>query len=80
MSANRVLVHQNIFDRFVDRYVAKVSSLTVGDPGQATTVIGPLINAAQAEKLNRLVDEAVEQGARPVLRGTVEGDSSSLWC
>lgn len=73
MSANRVLVHQNIFDRFVDRYVAKVSSLTVGDPGQATTVIGPLINAAQAEKLNRLVDEAVEQGARPVLRGTVGG-------
>lgn len=32
-----------------------------------------MINAAQAEKLNRLVDEAVEQGARPVLRGTVGG-------
>jgi vanillin dehydrogenase len=73
MSANRVLVHEGIFDEFVDRFVAKVASLQVGDPRDEATVIGPLVNAKQAEILNGVVDEAVEQGARAVLRGTVDG-------
>jgi len=72
MSANRVLVHEGIFDEFVDRYVTKVASLQVGDPREEATVIGPLINAKQAESLNVVVDEAVEQGARAVLRGGVD--------
>jgi acyl-CoA reductase-like NAD-dependent aldehyde dehydrogenase len=73
MSANRVLVHEEIFDEFVDSYVAKVASLQVGDPREEATVIGPLINSAQAETLNHVVDEAIKQGARAALRGTVAG-------
>jgi len=73
MSANRVLVHAEIFDEFVDRYVAKVASLPVGDPREEATVIGPLINSKQADALNQVVDEALAQGARAALRGTVIG-------
>ncbi|KIF78457.1 aldehyde dehydrogenase, partial [Streptomyces sp. 150FB] len=49
MSANRVLVHGDVYAEFTERYVAKVRSLPVGDPHDATTVIGPLINQRQAD-------------------------------
>jgi len=73
MSANRVLVHKDIFDDFAERYVAKVSGLRVGDPRDEATIIGPLITAKQADNLNAMVDQAIEDGARPALRGEVNG-------
>ncbi|SCL36158.1 aldehyde dehydrogenase (NAD+) [Micromonospora rhizosphaerae] len=71
MSANRVLVHRDLYQEFLDRYVAKVASLTVGDPRDERTIIGPLINQRQADNLQRLVEQGIADGGRPVLRGTV---------
>jgi vanillin dehydrogenase len=73
MSANRVLVHQDVFEEFAERFVDKVRSLPVGDPREDATVIGPLITAKQAENLNAVIDQAVADGATPVLRGEVNG-------
>jgi len=73
MSANRVLVHKDVFDDFAERYVTKVSSLRVGDPRDEATIIGPLITAKQADNLNAMVDQAVADGARTALRGEVSG-------
>jgi vanillin dehydrogenase len=73
MSANRVLVHEDVFEEFAERYVDKVRSLPVGDPREDTTVLGPLITAKQAENLNAVVDRAVADGATAMLRGEVNG-------
>jgi vanillin dehydrogenase len=73
MSANRVLVHQDVFKDFTERYIAKVSTLKVGDPRAEDTVLGPLITAKQAENLNAVVDQAIADGATPVVRGKVDG-------
>lgn len=73
MSANRVLVHSSLMDEFRERYVAKVASLTVGDPAAPDTIIGPLINERQAQGLNRMVGSAVDAGATALLRGTLTG-------
>jgi aldehyde dehydrogenase (NAD+) len=73
MSANRVLVHQDVFKDFTERYVEKVKSLKVGDPRAEDTVMGPLITAKQAENLNAAVDKAVADGATPIVRGNVNG-------
>jgi len=73
MSANRVLVHQEVLKDFVDLYVDKVKSLRVGDPRDEETIIGPLITAKQAENLNAVVDQAIADGATPALRGKVDG-------
>jgi vanillin dehydrogenase len=73
MSANRVLVHESIFDDFVERYVAKVSTLKVGNPRDEDTIIGPLITSKQAENLNAMVDQAIADGARAAIRGEVNG-------
>jgi len=73
MSANRVLVHESIFEDFLERYVAKVSTLKVGNPRDEDTVIGPLITPKQAENLNAMVDRAIADGARAAIRGEVDG-------
>ncbi len=74
MSANRVLIHSDIYDEFESRYVARVANLKVGDPRANDTVIGPLINAKQVATLDAQVNRAVDEGARPILRGTPSGN------
>jgi vanillin dehydrogenase len=73
MSANRVLVHQDVFEDFAELFVDKVKSLPVGNPRDDDTVLGPLITAKQAQNLNDDVDQAIADGARPILRGEVNG-------
>jgi len=73
MSANRVLVHRDVFDEFASRYVAKAASLPVGDPRDPETIVGPLINQRQADNLAALVEQGIAEGARPLLRGEVDG-------
>ncbi|SDP93700.1 aldehyde dehydrogenase family protein [Lentzea jiangxiensis] len=73
MSANRVLVHRDVFDEFASRYVAKAASLPVGDPRDPDTVLGPLINRRQADRLAEQVEQGIAEGARVLLRGEVDG-------
>lgn len=73
MSANRVLVHDSIREEFQNKYVAKVQSLTVGDPADNSTIVGPLINERQSKTLTAVVDAAVESGATALIHGPVEG-------
>jgi aldehyde dehydrogenase (NAD+) len=73
MSANRVLVHRSVYDEFAERYVAKAASLPVGDPREPNTILGPLINQKQADTLTAQVEQGIAEGARPLLRGEVNG-------
>lgn len=73
MSANRVFVHEYLYDEFKARYIHKAESLTVGDPADPETIIGPLINQRQADALNELVEQGIAEGAVAALRGEVNG-------
>ena len=68
MSADRILVDRGIADEFAARLAEKAASLPAGDPTDPHTVIGPLINAAAANRVAGLVDDAASAGAR-VLSG-----------
>ncbi|MBO0662461.1 NAD-dependent succinate-semialdehyde dehydrogenase [Jiella sp. MQZ9-1] len=62
--ANRILVQSGIHDAFVAKLSARVMAMQVG-PGMAEgTVIGPMINRAAVEKINRHVDDALSNGAK----------------
>src|SRR6266852_4255693 len=74
MSANRILVHRSLYPQFLEKYVQLVSGLKVGDPRDPQTEIGPLMNKAQVETLTKQIQRGVEEGARPVLRGKVQGN------
>lgn len=70
MAANRILVDRAVEAEFTEKFVAKVASLPVGDPRDPRTVIGPVINASQAESLTGTVEQALAEGATALLHGT----------
>jgi succinate-semialdehyde dehydrogenase/glutarate-semialdehyde dehydrogenase len=70
--ANRVYVHEAVYDRFVARFAEVVEGLRVGDPLDPATQIGPLVNEAAAAKVSHHVDDAVAKGAT-VIRGGTRG-------
>ncbi|TFB14605.1 aldehyde dehydrogenase family protein [Filobacillus milosensis] len=74
MSANRLIVHEKVYDEFVEKFVEKVSRLTTGDPKNSNTIIGPLINERQVQNTVQLIEEGIKEGAKPIIRGNVNGN------
>ncbi|MFJ4950211.1 aldehyde dehydrogenase family protein [Streptomyces sp. NPDC088760] len=70
MAANRVLVDTSVVEEFTEKFVAKVRTLKVGDPRDPETVIGPVINSAQANAVSGTVEQALAEGATALVRGT----------
>ncbi|WP_331774689.1 aldehyde dehydrogenase family protein [Sulfurospirillum sp. 1612] len=73
MAGSRIIVEANIYDEFCEKFAAKVKTLKVGNPEDPTTIIGPLIEEAQCEYINGLVDDAVEKGAHLLVGREHEG-------
>nr|WP_163502225.1 aldehyde dehydrogenase family protein [Halomonas socia] len=60
----RIYVDQAIFDAFVERAVAWVKQLRLGNPGDPATTLGPLVRPAAADFVRGQIEEAVSAGAR----------------
>ena len=60
----RIYVHSDVFQRFVDGVVDLTRQYTLGHPLQQDTTLGPLVRASAAEFVRAQIAEAVEQGAR----------------
>jgi succinate-semialdehyde dehydrogenase/glutarate-semialdehyde dehydrogenase len=69
-AANRIYVHSQIHDAFVDGLAARMSALKVGAGADAATECGPMINRKAVEKIEELVADALAKGARLVCGGT----------
>ena len=69
ISIQRVLVHEEIADPFVERLVANAAALQVGDPLDPETDVGPLISPEDRDRVKQWVDEAVAAGAELLAGG-----------
>lgn len=69
ISANRIFVHEAIFETLTERLTNKVRELVVGDALADGSQQGPLINEAALHKVTRLVHDAVTRGAHAVVGG-----------
>lgn len=67
--ANRIYVQDAVYDEFARKFAAKVGQMKVGPGVEAGVVIGPLIEPAAVEKVERHVTDAVSQGAKVLLGG-----------
>lgn len=65
----RIFVHEDIHDTFVNKVTEKMKSLTVGDPLDDKTDFGAIINETQLNSIDVKVQEAVQNGAKLVLGG-----------
>ncbi|RJG06101.1 aldehyde dehydrogenase family protein [Noviherbaspirillum cavernae] len=72
-SANRFIVDTRLYDEFVYRFKEHAGGLKHGDPADEDTVIGPLINARQLDRMKACIQSAHDAGARQVLGGEPDG-------
>jgi succinate-semialdehyde dehydrogenase / glutarate-semialdehyde dehydrogenase len=63
IAAKRFIVHADVYDQFVDAFVAKMSALTVDDPMMDATDVGPLATEQGRTDVEELVADAVAKGA-----------------
>ncbi len=61
--ANRILVQDNVYDAFAEKLQLEVQSMQQGPGTSAGVNLGPLINQAGRDKVQRLVDDALSKGA-----------------
>lgn len=68
-ATERVLVHEDVHDEFVERMVAAAEAVTLGDPFDDETEMGPLNNDDVATKMDRHIADAIDKGATAVAGG-----------
>ncbi|WP_408959795.1 aldehyde dehydrogenase family protein [Natrinema sp. 74] len=75
ISINRHLVHESLYDEYVAGLADRAEQLPIGDPLKEGTLVGPVINESQRDKIVGFIEESVERGA------TVEtgGDHDDLF-
>lgn len=74
MSVEKVLVHENIYDEFLKKFVERAARLKVGPPlANKENIIGPLINDKQVANVKSQLDDAFAKGAKAVLGGNING-------
>jgi len=67
--ATRHIVHNAVRRQYVETMKAMAPSLTLGDPADPSTIVGPLISAAARDRVTRLIEQGRDEGARLVLGG-----------
>jgi len=78
ISIQRVLVHEQVADAFVERFVANARALRVGDPLDPETDVGPLISRDDRDRVKRWVEEAVAGGAELLTGGELVDEDRCL--
>ena len=69
--AKRMIVHEAVYDRFLEGMVRAMQALTIGDPTDPKTDVGPMSSVKARDELHGQVREALTAGARLVVGGEV---------
>ncbi len=78
ISIQRILVHEDVADAYTERLVANVGELTVGDPLDVETDVGPLISPDDRDRVKEWVYEAVSAGAELLAGGELVDEGRCL--
>ena len=73
ISVQRLFIHEAVYDTFMETFVAAASALKLGDPLDATTDVGPMVDGNAVGRTKRWVDEAVALGGQVILGGDPNG-------
>ncbi|MBB3632495.1 acyl-CoA reductase-like NAD-dependent aldehyde dehydrogenase [Mycobacterium sp. BK086] len=67
--ASRILVQDNIYDEFVDAFLARISEAKVGDPLDPAVTFGPVIAESAVDRILSVIGDAVDHGSGELLTG-----------
>jgi aldehyde dehydrogenase (NAD+) len=68
-STSRLIAHPDVATEVVERIVARAEQLTLGDPQDAGTDVGPVIDDAAAQRIEKMVVAARDEGAQVACGG-----------
>jgi acyl-CoA reductase-like NAD-dependent aldehyde dehydrogenase len=66
-AVERIYVHRDVYDAFIDGFVALTRKYRLGNPLMPDTTLGPMVRTAAADFVRSQIADAVEQGARPLI-------------
>ena len=72
MTTGRHIVHESLYDDYVERLAGKAAHLPVGNPATTEVALGPVIDAGQRDKIHDLVTASQNAGAKVVAGGDYE--------
>ena len=73
ISVQRIFVHADVMDAFLEKFIAGAKALRLGDPTDPATDLGPMVDEKAALRTQAWVDEAVQMGGRVLLGGSAQG-------
>jgi aminomuconate-semialdehyde/2-hydroxymuconate-6-semialdehyde dehydrogenase len=76
LAGTRLFVHDAIYDTFVERLLARVRALVVGDPQQIGSDLGPLISPQHRARVESYVASGIAEGATTLLEGARPADAA----
>jgi aldehyde dehydrogenase (NAD+) len=79
---SRLYVHENVYDEFIEKFVAKTKQLKLGNPFDKETHVGAVISQDQMDVIDGYVKSAVEDGAQVLTGGkaaNLEGYENGFW-
>jgi len=71
--AQRILIHESLYEELIEGLVEGTRKLKVGNPHEDSTDVGPMIAESEAMRIEKLVDEAVQRGAKLLVGGERRG-------
>ncbi|MEM1975994.1 MAG: aldehyde dehydrogenase family protein [Candidatus Caldarchaeum sp.] len=71
-AVSMVLVQEQVADEFVEKVLQNVEAWRMGDPRDMSTRLGPLVSASAAKRVNTLVKQSIEKGAKLAYGGEVD--------
>ncbi|MBF0237410.1 MAG: aldehyde dehydrogenase family protein [SAR324 cluster bacterium] len=79
ISTQRIYVHENRFNEFVEQFLLHTSNVAMGDPHLPETVVGPLIDRNHLLRVDQWVTDATKQGAKILAGGKIADESHNLY-
>ena len=68
-ACSRVIVHEDVYDAFVEILAGKAAALSVGDPADPSTAVGPVVNRGSHASILAYIQKGIQEGGRIVAGG-----------
>ncbi|MDE0490602.1 NAD-dependent succinate-semialdehyde dehydrogenase [Psychrobacter sp. A3] len=78
-AAKRLIIIESVFDKFVEGFTNAVRDMTLADPLDERTFIGPMSSKAAATNLQAQLDSAIKAGATVLVEGGMIKDKPGAW-
>jgi acyl-CoA reductase-like NAD-dependent aldehyde dehydrogenase len=73
-ASKKLFIHDSLYEEFKTKLVKETAKLTIGDPMNKETFVGPVVNSKAADEIMRRLDQAVKMGGKVITGNKREGN------